>query len=237
MRAGRGNRSRVARAAPAPLVIAMVVAVVVRGAGAASAAEVADAGPPRVIAVEPGRDRGLLVCRLATAGLPGERLVSSMRSGLVSAIDVDLELLDARERVVGDSRLTLRLAFDLWEEVFAVETDGERRRFPDLAALEAFLADLRALPIAPLPALARDGRLRVRAGIALHPVAPSELARVGEVIGAATPDDGRGGGGQEVSVSLGRLIRLFYRRGDRPAPAAEGLSGWFTPEELPDAPH
>jgi len=207
--------------------------------GAVLLATIATAGPDaeraRVIGVAPARDGGVLVCSVATAGLPGPRLLSSMRSGLVSAVDLDLELLDGRERVVAGNRLTLRLAFDLWEEVFAVERDGATLRFADLAALTAHLADLRALPVAPLAALRGDGRFRVRVGLSLHPVAPSELARVGEVIEGEPLTDGRSGGGREVSFSVGRLIRLFYRGGERPPPAAEGASDWFVPGGLRDA--
>lgn len=207
-----------------------------------TAAAIADtAGAPRLLALTPARAGGLLVCDVATAGLPGERIVSSLRSGLVSAIDLQLEVLDHRERVVAGNRLTLRLAFDLWEEIFAVENDGGRRPFADLAALQGFLAELRALPVAPLAslsALGGDARLRLRAGLSLHPVAPSEIARVGEAIGVDASDAAApGGGGQEVSVGLGRLIRLFYRgESDRAEPAARAVSNWFRLEELRDAP-
>ncbi len=206
-----------------------VVALLLATAGTPAAG-----GAPRVLAVEPARGGGLLVCDVATAGLPGPKIAASLRSGLVSAIDVDLELLDDRERVLAGNRVTLRLAFDLWEEIFAVEGAGEPRRFSDLAALEAFLARLRALPVAPLPPADRGGRLRVRAGVVLHPVAPSEIARVGEVIGAVPAGDDRAGGGQQITIGLGRLIRLFYRRDGGERDGAGALSDWFAIAELRD---
>lgn len=224
-----------------PLAAATAAAGLSAAASPASAAVADTTGAPRLLALTPARAGGLLVCDVATAGLPGERIVSSLRSGLVSSIDLQLELLDGRERVVAGNRLTLRLAFDLWEEIFAVEGHGGRRPFADLAALQGFLADLRALPVAPLASLAALGdgeRLRLRAGLSLHAVAPSEIARVGEAIaGGAADGAAPGGGGQEVSVSLGRLIRLFYRGGpDRDEPAARAVSPWFRLEELRDAP-
>lgn len=208
---------------------AWAVALLLSTTGAASAG-----GAPSVLSVEPSREGGLLLCHVATAGLPGPRIAASLRSGLVSAIDVDLELLDARDHVLAGNRVTLRLAFDLWEEIFAVEGAGEPRRFPDLAALEAFLADLRALPVAPLPPADGRGRLRVRAGVVLHPVAPSEIARVGEIIGGPPAGDDRAGGGQQITIGLGRLIRLFYRRDDGDRDGAAALSDWFAISELRD---
>lgn len=230
----------IAPPAARPLAATTAAAASPVAASPATAAIADSAAAPRLLALAPARAGGLLVCDVATAGLPGDQIVSSLRSGLVSAIDLQLELLDGRERVVAGNRLTLRLAFDLWEEIFAVEDDRGRHPFADLAALQGFLAELRALPVAPLASLAAlggDARLRVRAGLSLQPVAPSEIARVGEAIGGDAPDAAApGGGGQEVSVSLGRLIRLFYRGvPDRDEPATRAVSPWFRLEELRDA--
>jgi hypothetical protein len=191
---------------------------------------------PRVIAVAPARTGELVVCRLTTAGLPGERLVQSMRSGLVSAVDLEVALLDAGRRPVHRGRLTLQLAFDLWEEVFAVRGGGNERRFADLAALRSFLGELDTVPVAPLDLLREGERYRVRVGLRLHPIAPSQRQRVADAIAGQQRPRHPGQDQQETTVSLGQLIRLFYDEGDEPA-RGEALSPWFTPEELRRAPH
>lgn len=192
---------------------------------------------PRLVRATPARAGDLLVCDVNTAGLPGEKLSLSMRSGLVSSVELVLDLMDERDRVRAGNRLTLRLAFDLWEEVFSVEEGGRRSRLADDTELASYLGALPRLPVAPLSALEPGGRYRVRVGLRLHAIAPGERERVEDAIAGGGGASVAGSGGrQEVSVSLGRLIRFFYRDDPgRPRPQSEIRSAWFRPEELSDA--
>ncbi len=188
----------------------------------------ARAQAPRILAVEPARTDSLLVCRLRTAGLPGAEILSTLRSGLSSAVDLQLEVLDARGRAIDGRVLRLRLDYDLWDEVFSIaQGDRAATRLPDDAALQAWLDRTPWLPVAPLAALASSGPLRLRAALRLHAIAPSERERLGEVVSG--PD------GQEVSLGLGKLIRFFYRGGGRAGDAATADSPPFSPGELPHA--
>lgn len=197
----------------------------------------ASAQPASVIDVVPGRSDGLLVAHVATAGLPGDRLLQSMRSGLVSALELELALLDEDQQVLGGNRIWLQLGFDLWEEVFAVEIEGGTRRFRDLGDLQDHLARLQDLPVFPANRLVPDARYRIRVGLRLHAVAPAERERVEDAIAGDRRPRRDGQDRQEASVSLGRLIRLFYKGGDRPADQQEALSAWFGREELRDETH
>lgn len=191
--------------------------------------------PARVTAIDPARAGDLLVARLTTAGLPGEKLLQSMRSGLVSAVELDLALLDAGDGVLGGNRVLLHLGFDLWEEVFSVRADGTERRFRALADLQAFLDDLGAVPVAPAALLAADGRYRLRVALQVHPIAPAQQQRVGEVIAGERRPRREGLDQQEAQVSLGRLIRLFYAGGGSGVEGPQTVSAWFTAGGLPDA--
>ncbi len=165
----------------------------------------ARAEDPAVVAVEPARRESLLVCRLRTQGLPGEKILSTLHSGLASAIDFQLEVAAADGRVVASRVVRLRLVYDLWEEVFVVTHDGAEARIDDDDALAGWLAEPPWLPVAPLAALAGSHGLRLRAGLRLHTIDPSERTRLEEVV--AGPED------HEVSVGLGTLIRFFYKGG------------------------
>lgn len=198
----------------------------------------ADSAAPRVVSVEPIRVGELLACRVATAHLPGETLANSMASGLPSAIEMVLDVLDAKDRVVVGNRVTFRLAFDLWEETFRVEGAGEERDFATRVELEKFLEALPRLPVVPIARLAPRARLRVRVGVLLHALAPQESDQLetwvsGETSSEARPDPVGSEDGREVVVSLGTLIRYFFEeaRGEEPI-AAVALSGWFTPGDL-----
>jgi hypothetical protein len=198
---------------------------------------------PRVEAVSAGRDGELLTCRVRTASLPGERISSTIRSGLPSAIELALEVLDAREHVIAENHVSFRMAFDLWEEIFRIQGAGEERDFGDLAGLAAYLAEPPQLPVAPLSLLAAGERFRIRVALVLHPVAPRETARLSEwVAGTGPAETERAAGtdraagspdGRETLLDLGKVIGFFYRGSRRsPGSAAEAMSDWFLCEEL-----
>jgi hypothetical protein len=188
--------------------------------------------PPRLLKVEPARAGELVVCKLVTAGLPGEKLSLSMQSGLVSSIELFLDLLDERKKVRAGNHITLQLAFDLWEEIYSLEENGHHHRFADMEGLISYLNELPHFPVAPLKSLTPAGQFRIRVGLLLHPIAPSERHRVERVIGGDNRNPSTGDR-QEVSISLGQLIRFFYKDGSgRPKPQSELLSQWFRLEDL-----
>lgn len=191
---------------------------------------------PRLVRVVPARLGEQLICRLETTGLPGEKQLQSMRSGLDAAVELDLAVVDEGDQRLGGRSLSLRMGFDLWEEVFSVRADGRERRFATLADLQAYLADLGGLEVSPTTALGGTGRLRLRVGLVAHAIAPDERQRVEDVVaGGARHREGQDQ--QEASVSLGRLIRVFYK-GGRDEQEGQSLdSDWFTREGLPDATH
>jgi hypothetical protein len=202
---------------------------VAAGAAASPAAE--------VTGVAPGRSGGLLVAHLATVGLPGDKLLQSMRSGLVSAVELDLALLDEDQQVLGGNQVWLQLGFDLWEEVYAVTSELATHRFRELSDLQDHLGELQGLPVLPADRLLPDTRYRIRVGLRLHAIAPAQRERVEDAIAGSRRPDREGQDRQQASVSLGRLIRLFYKGGDRPADQQETLSDWFSRGELRDETH
>ena len=200
-------------------------------AAAAGMAAAADDGA-RITAVQAVRRGELVTARVATRGLPDARLLQSMQSGMVSAVELDLALLDPAQEIVAGSRVLLHLSFDLWEEVYAVRDGGAERRFRTLDELRAHLAALEGLPVAPAARLQPDRRYRLRVALQTHPIAPAQKERVeGVIAGERRPLDDDPDH-QEAQVSLGRLIRLFYEGGERGAADAEALSPWFTAGDL-----
>ena len=191
----------------------------------------------RLAAVTPARLGDELVCHLRTLGLPGEKQLQSMRSGLISAVELDLAVVDENDRLLGGRSVSLRMGFDLWEEVFSVRSDGRERRFQSLDDLRSYLADLGNLSVAQTTSLPAAGRYRLRVGLVVYAVAPDEQQRVEDVIVGENRRRREGQDQQEASVSLGRLIRFFYKGGREGAGGQELVSDWFSPKELPDATH
>lgn len=219
-------------------VLSAACALAAIGALGAAPLALAAGTEPRILSVEPLRVGELLACRVATANLPGETLATSMQSGLPSAVEIVLDVLDTKDRVVAGNRVTFRLAFDLWEETFRVEGAGEERDFTTRGELETYLAAPPRLPVAPISGLAPDARVRLRVGVLLHALAPRESDRLaswvsGEASADSRPNPVANEDGREVVVSLGKIIRYFFdeARGEE-AVSAVATSGWFTPKDL-----
>lgn len=192
--------------------------------------------PARVTDVTPGVAGDLVVCSLRTEGLPGAKLLQSMQSGLVSAVELEMALVDERERIVAGNHLSLQLGFDLWEEIFSVRSDGTERRFGSLADLEGYLEELGGVPVAPLVRLEPGARYRLHIGLQVHPIAPAEQDRVEDVIAGEQRPRREGRDEQEAQVSMGQLIRFFFKGGDKGG-AHQAVSAWFTRKDLDDAAH
>ena len=185
-----------------------------------------------VTGVAPSRAGELLVCHLTTTGLPAEKQLQTMRSGLVSSVELNLALLDENQQLLGGNTMTLRLAFDLWEEVFSVREDGRERRFNSLNELQKYLSELVNLPVVPVASLGPDQRYRIQVGLVVHSIAPEEQKRMAGVIAGEHRPRREGLNEQEASVSLGRLIRLFYKGGNDEGKGHEKFSPWFELGEL-----
>jgi hypothetical protein len=145
---------------------------VAHGSGRAGSAE-----GVRLIDVEPILSGGLLSCRLRAEGLPGRRAAFSLESGLVAALDLTLDLLDRQREIVAGNSVRLRLAHDLWEEVYTVAGAGLERRFATFAQLQSFLDQLPRLAVAPAAKLPGQEPLQVRVGLVVHPVSASASRR------------------------------------------------------------
>ena len=192
---------------------------------------------PQLVRVTPTKTDGLLTCRLQTLGLPGEKQLQSMRSGLISAIELDLALVDEDENTLSGNSLTLSFGFELWEEVFSVRQDTLEHRFNTLAAMQDYLADLKGLAVAPASSLTNNGRYRLRVDLIVHAIAPAEQERVEDVIVGDQRPQLEGRHQQEASVSLGHLIRLFYKGGRQGREGQMMMSQWFRPKEVQDETH
>ncbi len=188
--------------------------------------------PPRIDGIQPDREGELVVCHLKTSGLPAAKQLQTMRSGLVSSVELDLALLDENDNLLGGNSLTLRLAFDLWEEVFSVRESGKERRFKSLDDLESYLNNLSHLPVIPAADLVPNQRYRLRVGLAVNSIAPDEQERVEGVIAGDNRPRREGQDRQEASVSIGRLIRLFYKDRNDEQGDNERHSRWFDLKEL-----
>ena len=186
----------------------------------------------RVRGIDPEVGDGRLQGRLRTSGLPTEKQLQSMRSGLEAAVELHLALQDDGDEVLARRQIVLRMGFDLWDQVYSVRMSGRERRFNGLPELQSYLAEVRGLDLCSTGMLRAEERYRLQVAMVVHAVAPEEQDRVEKVITGESPDPGQGQDQQEASVSLGRLIRIFYKGGQGSDGDQRLLSDWFGGREV-----
>lgn len=195
-------------------------------------AALAASASPRLVRVVPEVRDDQVVCRLETQGLPADKQLQTMRSGLESSVELHLALVDEERRTLRRRSISLRMGFDLWDEVYSLRGPQRSRRFGSAEELHTYLGALEDIPLAPVDSLPGSSRLRVEIQLVVHALAPDERRRVADVVAGDQRPRTEGRDEQEASVSLGRLIKLFYRGGDDARDGQSLQSGWFTTEEL-----
>lgn len=213
------------RAALAILPLAALLPLAARAAAAPP-----DAAAPKIRAVEPARTDSLLVCWIRTSGLPDPLSRETLASGLPSSLVLGVRLLDGAGTVDDGVRVEVRIEPDLWEGDFLVKTPFADLRVASLEDLGPVLARLGPLPVRPLAGLLPETDYRIGVRLAVHPLAPSQLLRVSDLIaGEGTPRDPDR---QEVSVGLGALIGFFLRGREVEPWVDDRVSPPFVPSAL-----
>ncbi len=192
------------------------------------AAEIGRCQEISIVSIEPVREDSLLVCTLNTDGLPDAPSVETLESGLPSALVVALALIDRSGHELGGSRAEIRIEPDLWEEEWVLRTPRLDLRLSSIEEVAEHLARLGPLPVLPIDLLSDRATVRIRARLAVHPLAPAEILKVRALFGGQGSDPDR----REVSVGLGSLIRVFLGGQPEEDWVAEAFSPPFTPETL-----
>jgi len=178
-----------------------------------------------IVRVIPSVRDSMLVCHLETRGLPDVPSRETLESGLPSAIILALTLVGDHE-AAGTRRSDIRIEPDLWEGTVVVRTPLLDHRVSSIDEVAALLRRLGPLPLAPLRLLGDATTWEVTARIAVHPLAPAEVARVRSLFGEDA------GTRREVLVGIGSLVDYFF--GDPPDEdwVGEATSSPFRPGDL-----
>ena len=158
--------------------------------------------------VEASRRDSLLVCRLVTRGLPDPASRETLESGLPCAVRVETALLDEAGEPLADLRTSIRIEPDLWERIFVIRMPLFDRRVETIEEVAAILSDLGPIPVALLVGLPARDPVRIRARLAVDPLAPEQERRVRGLFGA---EEARAGepDRREISIGIGALLRHF----------------------------
>jgi hypothetical protein len=185
----------------------------------------------RIEQVEPGWNDSLLVCTVRIRGVPTPPVRETLESGLPSALVFSFTLFRLDGEEIGTTIADISIEPDLWEGIYRMRTplfDAQAATMDELAEMLRTVGPLPVSRLANLPASFRGERLlRLRARLAIHPLAPAQAERVHALFtgGAEQDDPDR----REISVGIGALIRRFLGRESTEDWAAETLSSPFDP--------
>ncbi len=185
----------------------------------------------QIVSIAPSRNDTLLCCTLRTRGLPDAAIRETLASGLPSVLVVAIALVDTLGDHQGEALSEVRIEPDLWTQTFVMRTPLAEHRVRTMDEIASFLAELGPLPVARTQSIHARNGLRIKARLAVYPLAPAEAHRVHAILGGET-ESGRSNR-QEVSVSINSLIRYFLKHGEDEEWVCEAVSQSFALETLP----
>ena len=194
----------------------------------------AQAGPPRIMGLEPSRSDTTLDCAVLTGGLPDRRARETLESGLPSSLTLSFVLLDATGRQRADRQAEIRIEPDPWERTYVVRLPSSTQRVGGFAELAAQLRRLGPMAVAPVQGLDPNRPMRLRVRLDVHPLAPEEADRAHSLFVGGT--SGNGADRREVSTGFGSLLKFFLRRSPESQSTTEVTSAPFEPGKLPRTP-
>ncbi len=162
-----------------------------------------------IVSLHPYRDTGWLRLDLRARNLLDDRTVSTIESGLPGTCVFHLRVENRDGEVVVERLVELSLRFDLWENHYVLDGEGESLTLPSLAAADSAWSTLHGQRLCALDRLAPQDEYRVLVRTAVQPLAPEDRERLSHYVSRNS-----GGGGEEVALDLGALISgIFGRHG------------------------
>ncbi|MFN8547413.1 MAG: hypothetical protein U0527_05435 [Candidatus Eisenbacteria bacterium] len=190
-------------------------------------------GAVEIVEVVPARSESLLVCTLRLRGLPDSRARETLASGLPSALVIGFTLFNSRGHDLLANRVEVRLEPELLGSSVAVRTPLWRATAPDLGLLDSLLTSLGPLPVCSLRSTPEGTELKLRAELAIHPLAPAEAAWAQDVLSGGSSEASLDR--HEVSIGVGALVRYFLGVTEQERWVTRAVSAPFHPLTLPEA--
>jgi hypothetical protein len=185
----------------------------------------ADESRPTVVHVGLTAERGFVSGSVASTGLFSERVIGTVQSGLPAVVDL-LYYFSARSGgVLAEDVLSFSLAYDVWEDTYAIKAEDTTLSFPTFAGMRQAIEHLQHLKLIPLAALNPRRSYRVHMSIMINPLRGIDRDKmtewVSEHVRTSADESWR-----EQLLNLNDLISHFFSR-ER---GAVNRSKWYQSE-------
>ena len=196
-----------------------------------------DAGKIRVVQIAPTVVDSVLSVSARFENLFSDKIVGTIQSGLPSIVQVEIKLVDARNKVVTRRALTRTISYDIWNEVYTIQGEDSTAHVTTFQQVQALVTRLRNLAVTPVQKLTRAMPYRLQLRVGIIPISARQAHKVSDWIlnpnqteeSVASQDRSTG-----FKFTLSNLVSFFMGSNRSP----RYVSNWFSSqrfrlEELP----
>jgi len=155
-----------------------------------------------------------------------DKIVSTIRSGLKSVIQIEIQVRNDAQKDVFHKRILRTISFDIWEQRYAV-SDADTTRFvtefSDAKRLGGRLQDKLLIPVARLN---QTGKFFIRMKVGINPISSRQAARASDWL--LDPNQRQEYVASEnrsstFEINLNRLVSFFISSRKQ----SDYISDWF----------
>ena len=177
------------------------------------------------------RAGGWLHAEVRARDLLDERTRLTIESGLPGTCLFQVRVEDRSGRTIEERYVERTLRFDLWENRYLLEGDGEPIALPTREEADSAFSHVADCRLAALTRLSPSGEYRVVVQIAVRPLAPEDRQRLSRYVSRTS-----GGGGEEVALDLGVVFGRILGEKSSSRPTVRHAGPYFRVETVPEQP-
>jgi len=180
-------------------------------AGGGSPSVRADEPPPTIVSVHLDAESGYVTGDVISSGLFSERITGTVQSGLPAVVDLFYYFSTLDGGTVAEHVLSFSLRYDVWEDIYSIETPDTTLSFPTFAEMQKAIQELHQLRLVSLDSLDLDRSYRLHMSITVNPLRGADREEIAGWVSEnmrASDDDSWHG----QVLNLNELISHFFSR-------------------------
>ena len=166
---------------------------------------------PTIERVSLAVDQGYITGDVTSSGLFSERITGTVKSGLPAVVDLFYYLSTLDESTVAENVLSFSLRYDVWEDVYSIESPDTTRSFHTFAEMQQAIENLHQLKLISLDSIDVDRSYRVSMSIMVNPLRGADREKIAGWVSEnmRTSDDDSWHG---QVLNLNELISHFFSK-------------------------
>ncbi len=185
-----------------------------------SAFEVATASPGdeggiRIETITPGVKNGQITVSARFRNLFSKKIVGTIQSGLPSIIQIEMKLLEGKEKTLVHKTLMRRISYDIWQERYAIDSPDSTQILTDFEAVKKVSSALQDEPLVQRQKLRPTSRYTIELRVGIIPISTRQAEKVSDwlldpnQVEEPLASDNRSSG---FELNISKLVSFFVNR-------------------------